>query len=183
MIAHGASAHPVQQEAPLSGFSQCHAAILSQLDALAELPELLAAAARARSVAAATLALFRGQVLDHHAEEENELFPAVLRSANPGEEYASVQALVQRLTAEHRTLEVLWKRVEGAVGAGAKGKPARIDSAAVAELVRSFGLHARFEEEEFLPLAEIILGRNGNHMAALGLALHMRHVPQPVGHI
>lgn len=183
MMAQSASAHPVQQEGPLSGFSRCHASILPQLDALAELPALLAAAARARAVATATLALFREQVLDHHAEEENELFPAVLRSAMPGDEYATAQALVQRLTAEHRTLEALWKRVKGAVGAAAKGKPVHIDSDAVAELVRSFSLHARLEEEEFLPLAETILGRNGNHMAALGLALHMRHVPQPVGHI
>ena len=35
----------------------------------------------------------------------------------------------------------------------------------------------------FLPLAERILGRNGNHMAALGLALHLRHAPQPIGYV
>ncbi len=43
--------------------------------------------------------------------------------------------------------------------------------------------HAQFEEQEFLPLARQILGRDGNHLAALGLALHMRHVPLPVGYI
>lgn len=30
-------------------------------------------------------------------------------------------------------------------------------------------------ETEFLPLSQTILGRNSNHMAALGLSLHMRH--------
>lgn len=183
MIAQPANQQPVRPEAPLGGFSQCHAGIISQLDALAELPALLTAASRARAVAAATLALFQKGVTEHHAEEENELFPAVLRSAEPGEEYERVSAIVQRLTSEHRSMEALWKRVESAVSAGAKGKPAQIDPAAVAELVRSCGNHARFEEEEFLPLADIILGRNGNHMAALGLSLHMRHAPQPVGHI
>ena len=175
--------HRVDHEAPLNGFSQCHAGILSQLDALADLPALAAAAARLRSVAASTLALFQHSVFEHHAEEEAELFPAVLRSAHPGDERDRVQALVERLTGEHRTMELLWKRVEPAVNAAAKGKPADVDVDVVAELVRAYGIHARFEEEEFLPLADTILGRNGNHMAALGLSLHLRHASRPVDHI
>jgi hemerythrin-like domain-containing protein len=174
---------PVDQDAPLNSFSQCHAGILSQLEAMAELPALVAAAARARSVAMSTLALFQDSVLEHHAEEESELFPAVLRSAHPGEERERVETIVQRLTGEHRTLEALWKRIEHAVNANAKGKPVEVDAAVVAELVCAYGVHARFEEEEFLPLADTILGRDGNHMAALGLSLHLRHATQPVGYI
>jgi len=174
---------PVDQEAPLNTFSQCHAGILAQLDALAGLPALVAAAAQARSVAASTLAMFQHGIFEHHAEEEAELFPAVLRSAHPGTERDRVQALVERLTGEHRTLEALWKRVEPALNATAKGKHADVDVHVVAELVRSYGMHARFEEEEFLPLSHIILGRDGNHMAALGLALHMRHSQLPPGHL
>jgi hypothetical protein len=173
--------HPIEK--PLHGFSQCHAGILSQLEALAGLPALLAAAARARSVAEESLLQFRDIVFEHHAEEESALFPAVLRSAHPGEEQELVQVLVMRLTREHRTLEALWKRLEPAVSAGARGKPTDIDTAVLDELVRSYTAHARFEEDEFLPLAQDILGRNGNHMAALGLSLHMRHVPPPVGYI
>ena len=34
------------------------------------------------------------------------------------------------------------------------------------------------------PLAERILGRNDNHMAALGMSLHMRHLhPRVIGYI
>ena len=43
-------------------------------------------------------------------------------------------------------------------------------------LVTEYQAHARYEETEFLPLSEKILSRNSNHMAALGLSLHMRHV-------
>jgi hemerythrin-like domain-containing protein len=170
----------VDIDAPLDAFSQCHSGILTQLDALAGLPALMAAAARVRSVAETTHALFQHAVLEHHAEEENELFPAVLKSAQP-EERDRVQGLVERLTAEHRTLEALWKRVEPAIAAVAKGKDVPVDSAMV--LLRAYEMHARFEEKEFLPLAASILGRNGNHMAALGLSLHMRHMPQPSGYI
>ncbi len=177
------TSHPsaLDPDAPLTVFSQCHAGIMAQLDALAGLPALIAAAEQARKVSADALELFRHGVFDHHAEEEEELFCAVMRSADAGHERDSVQAMVERLTHEHRSLEALWKRVEPALHAIARGKPGRIDSAAVAELVRSYGNHARFEEEQFLPLADTILGRNGNHMTALGLSMHMRHARTPVG--
>lgn len=54
---------------------------------------------------------------------------------------------------------------------------------AVKELVQAHTAHARFEEEQFLPLAQAVLSRNGNHMDALGLSLHLRHAPQLTGHI
>jgi hemerythrin-like domain-containing protein len=168
---------------PLNAFRQCHAGILSQLQVLGELPTLAAAGARARTIAADSLALFKHAVISHHAEEEGELFPAALRSAQPGSEHDLVQALVSQLTSEHRAIEALWKRVEPAISATAKGKDAGVDSAVVAELVHTYNAHARFEETQFLPLAETILGRNHNHMAALGMSLHARHVTIPPGRI
>ncbi|MEO7887729.1 MAG: hemerythrin domain-containing protein [Polaromonas sp.] len=168
---------------PLAGFSQCHFSIASRLQAFAELPALLAATAQARNVASQTLSLFKYAVASHHADEENELFPAVLRSAAKGEEADKVRALVERLVAEHRRIESIWKDLEPAVKAAAKNQPAELDLQAVEALVQAYLKHARFEEDEFLPLAEIILGRNGNHMAALGLSLHLRHAPMVVGHI
>lgn len=183
MNAQPAKSPPVDHEVPLNNFSHCHAVFLAQLNAMAELPELVAAAAKAREVARSTLEMFQGSVREHHADEENELFPAVLRSAHPGAESERVAALVRRLTGEHRALEALWKRLEHAVSANAGGKPVDIDAAVVSEFVTAFSLHARFEEVEFLPLADTILGRNGNHMAALGLSIHMRHAANPIGHI
>ena len=46
---------------------------------------------------------------------------------------------------------------------------------ALQAMVQRYQAHAKLEEQVFLPLAQTILGRNGNHMAALGLSLHMRH--------
>ncbi len=51
------------------------------------------------------------------------------------------------------------------------------------QLVRLYKAHVRFEEDEFLPLCETILGRNSNHMVVLGLSLHLRHAPPVAGHI
>ncbi len=178
------SAHdPGHSSEPLTGFSRCHLGILSRLQAFEELPALQAAAVQARTIANDTLALFHHGVVEHHADEERELFPAVLRSARRGPEAGEVQAMTQRLTAEHRHIEALWKQLEPVVKAVARLQPVDLDLDAVEELVHAYSTHARFEEEHFLPLAETILGRNGNHMAALGLSLHLRHAPQPAGYI
>jgi hemerythrin superfamily protein len=173
----------IATQSPIDSFSQCHAGIVSRLQAFAELPGLVAAAERARQVAASTLATFDPSVPDHHKDEEAELFPAVLHSAAPGEEHARVAAIVDRLVAEHRAIEALWKEIKPSLRSAAAGRQARVDEAAVAELVRAYTAHARFEETQLLPLAEEILGRNDHHMAALGLSLHMRHAPNVVGYI
>jgi hemerythrin superfamily protein len=169
-------------ETPLMSFTRCHLGIVTQLEGTARLPELVDIANHARQLAQTTLDLFRQTIIPHHAEEEAELFPAVLQSANAGERQA-VRGMIERLTAEHREVEVLWKRLEPAVRAAARGNRSEVDAEVMEEVVRAFLRHARYEETVFLPLAERILGRDGNHMAALGLALHLRHVPQVVGYI
>jgi hypothetical protein len=164
---------------PIAGFSRCHVGILGHLTALGGLPALLEPAARAREVAGETLRFFRAAVYEHHQEEERELFPAVLASATAGAEHEQVQAIVQQLAAEHREVEGLFERIEPALKKVAKGQDPGVAAdeltADIHRLVLQYEDHARYEENDFLPLAERILGRNSNHMAALGLSIHLRH--------
>lgn len=176
-------ASTVDTDAPLTNFSHCHEGILRRLSALDELPDLLAPAARARQVAEQSVGFFREAIFEHHQEEERELFPAVLASARPGEETDRVQALVRRLTHEHRMLEGLWKRLESDLKKVAKGQSTDLDVSALQRLVTDYAAHAAFEEAEFLPLSETILGRDSNHMAALGLSLHLRHLKPVTAYI
>jgi hypothetical protein len=171
----------VDLTSPLSEFSLCHAGIVAQLTALTALAAPLDAGVRIREVASGMLALFRGPVPEHHADEEKELFPAVVRSASAGDERNRLQAMVDRLTTEHRVVEALWEELEPAASAAARGKPATLDGAVAADLMQRYLDHAAFEEQTFLPLAKSILGRNGEHMAELGLALHLRRSSRPVG--
>ena len=179
----GMTTYPLDPARSLEAFSRCHDGIVEQLRTFSALPALVAAAERSRQVAAATLALFENGVLAHHGDEESELFPAVLRWAQPGAEQEKVKALTRRLVQEHREIENLWKRSRAAVAAVARGKLAGLEKGATMRLVQAYIAHARFEESEFLPLAEEILGRDGAHMAALGMSLHMRHAPHIAGYI
>lgn len=169
---------PSAGNGPLQDFSNCHVGIIEHFERLRRLPELLArdpGAAEARQTAADMRRFFREAVLEHHADEEKELFPAVARSAAAGAEAARAATLIDRLVAEHRRFEALWQRIDGDLKRLARGKPAALDAAVVDELAQAYVAHARFEEQEFLPLAAKILSKNDQ--SALGLSLHMRHTP------
>jgi hemerythrin-like domain-containing protein len=175
--------HAPSADAPIAGFSQCHLGIISHLDALGELPALMEPAQRARKLASEMLEFFDAVILEHHAEEERELFPAVLQSAVRGTERNQVQTMIERLTTEHRQIEAWWSHLKPQLKQIAKGHDTTLDTVAVQQMVGDYHAHAAYEEAEFLPLSQEILGRNHNHMAALGLSLHMRHVKPAVGYI
>jgi hemerythrin-like domain-containing protein len=166
---------PATDNAPIREFSQCHEGIVAQLEELARLPALARAAQQARHIAQNAEAFFRDVVLAHHKEEEEELFPAVLQSARAGAEHDKVALLVERLTQDHRDVERAWHDLAPGVHAVARGHDATLDADRMAAFVARYRAHAEHEESVFLPLSSAILGRNGNHMAALGLSLHARH--------
>ncbi len=170
-----------QQDEPIADFSQCHAGIFRKLDQLGELPALLEPAARAREVAEKSLEFFREAIFEHHLDEERELFPAVLASCKDDAERARVQSMNKRLTDEHRELEKIWKSLESGLKKVVKGQFGDVDLSQVMRLVNQYRAHAQFEEQEYLPLAQHVLGRDDNHMAALGMSLHMRH-QHPAGY-
>ena len=170
-------------DTPISHFSNCHLGIFAQLSRMGDLPALLGPAAQARRIAEESLSFFGKAMYSHHSEEEKDLFPAVHQSANAGAERLQVDGLVEQLTHDHRALEKLWESLEPGLRKVANGQNTTLDVLALQSLVQRYQAHARLEEQAFLPLAQNILGRNDNHMAALGLTLHMRHVPPFAAHI
>lgn len=167
---------------PLDSFSRCHQGIIARLEEAVELPQLAEAATRARAVASRLQKMFDEMVIKHHQEEEVELFPAVLRCAS-AQEYPLVKRLVAQLVIEHRAVESEWKQLQQQVRRLARGSDTALDGARMMRLVQLYLQHARTEEAEFLPLADGILRRNGDHLAALAVALHMRHMRPLAGHI
>lgn len=174
-------ATPAVLHEPVERFRGSHSDIVAGLHELRRLPALAQALKDARATAENTLALFEHCVVPHHVDEEQELFVAAVRSAADAAEKARVEDLVARLVKQHRQIEVLWADMRPTVVAIAAGKmlPAADFPGAVAKLVDTYLEHSRLEELVFLPLADEILARNPNHMAALDLSLHIRHVPMP----
>jgi hemerythrin-like domain-containing protein len=169
-----------EADTPLQDFSTCHVGFVTVLEAALGLPEMIVTAARSRSCAADMLKMFRNSLLAHHDDEERDLFPAVLRIAQPGEEADRARTMVAQLIREHREIAQLWKQLEPTVQAIAKGYLPPLDSALLHELVRRFNEHVRSEEEQFLPFAQEVLARQAEDIAMLGLALHQRHEAEEI---
>lgn len=162
----------------IASFSRSHVHIVENMNRLQVLPQQLAARgldAGVRATAAEVYRFFNDAVLEHHDEEERELFPSLKHSAAPGDEAGLVQSLVTRLEREHRELEALWDKLEPALRRLGRGKAAELDASGVEQLVSAYIAHARFEEAAVLPLADRIL-KSGDR-AALALGLAMRRLP------
>jgi hemerythrin-like domain-containing protein len=168
-------AHGVRMDQPIQDFSDCHVGIVGTLDDLRTLSLQHGPSSQRCDMAGRTLRFFRDVVMVHHNEEEVELFTAVLADATVGDEHEKVEALIRQLTGEHRRVESQYARLAPVLSAIENGGDVVLDAAAVSALADEYLAHARFEEDVFLPLAQAILGRNSDHMAALGLSLHIRH--------
>ena len=166
---------------PIADFSGCHSHIISRLQELADLPPLVDAAERSRNSAANLIRFFDDTVEHHHRDEERELFPAVLTSATPDSEVDRVRHMIDKLKAEHLSLESLWGRLRPRLRKAARGDLATLDMKLVEQFASAYHAHAQFEEQSFLPLAREILGRKDEDLAALGESLHLRRARRRPG--
>lgn len=146
--------------------------------------ELLPLFARMRELATLPPGLRRGDAAalarriddllsGHHEDEEAELFPSVAQAARPGRRRALALRLAARLMEDHRHLEGLWRCLRPLLLAGSE----HAVSALADDLAAAYRRHAAFEEERYLPFARRVMARKGNHLAAFGVSLHMRHLP------
>lgn len=159
---------------PIQGFSDCHVDIIAMLDQFTSLATGRLPVADRAQTANTLLHFFEHAIAAHHREEESELFSAVAADAVDGEERKTASSLIDHLTAEHRQIEAAYAALAPMLIAIEGGADVRLDGSAVGALVSAYLAHARLEEEAFLPLAQRVLARNSDHMAALGLSLHIR---------
>lgn len=165
-----------ESDNPLDDFSGCHEGIIENFRQLQQLVELTGQAemsSEIRQLANKLLTFFKEVVVEHHAEEEQELFTAVMDSALKGAEADQAKTCIDQLVAEHRQLESMWASIEPDIRRLSRGKVAKLDREQAQQLAQKYLAHAQFEEQFFLPLSARILSKND--LSALGLSLHMRH--------
>lgn len=159
---------------PTARFRGAHGDILAHIAVLRDLaspaePRDKEGAAKAKAL----IDFYRSAVIEHHAQEEQELFREMTMASKPGDERGLVESIIARLTSEHRSMEAKWAALEPELKKLAKGKPATLSPAAAEALVTAYEQHAQFEETVMLPLAEKMLC--DGDMAALDMALRLRH--------
>lgn len=170
----GYSAPAAGFEAPLEMLAGCHARIERQCATLRRLVPHLAehgADAQARTAASQVIRYFDTSARDHHADEEVDLFPALIESM-AGSDAVCLRELTAALTAEHRELETRWSRVRVGLEQIAAGEPVRLDAALVEDLVGLYERHLAREDDELLPMAARLLGEDA--IGQVGRAMRIR---------
>ncbi len=159
---------------PLEILRACHERILRNCALIGRIASHVAGKgldAEARQAAASVLRYFRTAGRDHHRDEEDDLFPALLHAA-PSHDHASVEALLARLRADHRVLDELWERVRVPLQAAAEGRALPFDESLVATLADAYDRHIAEEETVLFPLARRLL--SAQTLAALGESMAER---------
>ncbi|MHB8667301.1 MAG: hemerythrin domain-containing protein [Burkholderiales bacterium] len=161
-------------EAPLEMLAACHGRVERQCQTLQRLvPHLAANGAdqAAREAAQNVMRYFDTSAPHHHADEEEDLFPALLGSA-PENELAPLRDLIGALRAQHRELEQAWQQLRWKLEGVWLGTMRELDADEVQRLVELYRSHIAQEDEALLPAATRILGTA--QLDAIGRAMRAR---------
>lgn len=155
----GFSTSAAGAEAPLEMLSTCHERAGRQCATLKRLVPHLAANGtdeQARSAANNVMRYFDVSARDHHADEEQDLFPALLE-AMAGSDAVCIREMTDALTKDHRVHEVMWQGLREVLVRVAAGELALLDAAQVEAFTTEYARHIEREESELLPMAARLL--------------------------
>ena len=147
-------------EAPLEMLATCHDRAGRQCATLNRLVPHLAATGsddQARTAATNVMRYFDVSARDHHADEEEDLFPALLESM-AGSDAVCIRDWTGALTADHRAHEAMWQSLRDVLVRVEAGEAALLDAALVAAFTTEYARHIEREEGELLPMAARLLG-------------------------
>lgn len=170
----GHRAPAVGFEVPLEMLAACHGRMATQLATLRRLDAHLAAHGADRAAQQAATAVMRYFDLaapHHHADEEQDLFPALIESM-AGSDAVCLRELTVALTADHRTLETAWRRLRCGLQPLAAGDASVWCAADAADFIDLHERHIAREDAELLPVAQRLLG--DDELDRIGRAMRAR---------
>jgi len=140
---------------PLDMLAACHDRIEAQLCTLEKLIEHLAANGAdgaAREAAGQVMRYFDTAGVEHHRDEDEDIFP-LLRNLAAERERPEVSAIINGLEEDHATMEAQWSRLRARLQAVAGGEDARLDAEDVARFAWLYRRHMEKEAALVLPFA------------------------------
>jgi hemerythrin-like domain-containing protein len=161
-------------EAPLEMLAACHGRVERQCQTLLRLVPHLAANGpdqAAREAAQSVMRYFDTSARHHHADEEEDLFPALLQTASDAG-LTPLRELIDALRAQHRELEQVWGQLRRKLEGILIGTTSELAADEVGRLVELYRGHIACEEEELLPLAARLL--RDSQLDIVGRAMRLR---------
>ncbi len=162
-------------ETPLEMLEACHGRLQGQLETLARLAAWLPAHGgaddQAQQAASAVMRYFDLAAVNHHMDEEDDLFPVLLARVDASRR-AQLQALIDWILADHQRMFAAWALMRERLAAIAQGEAAELSAEQVEEFASRYHQHIAREESELLPYARELL--TDEDVAALSGAMVAR---------
>jgi len=158
---------------PIEMLKVCHERIATQcatLEKLATHLPLHGADEQARQAATNIMRYFDVAGPHHHADEEEDLFPMLIRAGRY--QVSSVADRIASLVNEHRSFEGAWTHLRTVLADIADGKTRLLEPVWVADFVGAYRSHIAIEESQIFPFAEACLDRS--QLARLSAAMVAR---------
>jgi hemerythrin-like domain-containing protein len=146
-------------ETPLEMLEACHGRLQGQLETLARLAAWLPAHGsdtQARQAATAVMRYFDLAAVNHHMDEEDDLFPVLLARVD-AQRRPTLQGLIDWILADHQRMFAAWAEMRERLAAIAAGEPAALTPAQVEAFAARYHHHIAREEGELLPYARELL--------------------------
>lgn len=174
---------PAGFDDPLEMLFGCHRRIEKQLETLKRLRIHLQEKgidAEATSAAESVLRYFRKAAVDHHADEEVDVFPAIEQRIDDATEAARFRDLRERLEADHERVDAAWTKVRKPLEGIAEGLMRTLPEPDVLALAALYSAHIHAEETELRAFFDRWLGPRDLEMLGRAMAAR-RNVPFPPG--
>ena len=156
----GQAATAADFDSPLALLADCHRRVERQCATLARLvPHLEANGSdtAASEAATAVMRYFDTAAPNHHADEEDDLFPALIESM-AGSDAVCLRKIIAALRADHGELDRHWAALRPVLAAVAAGQSATLSAEDVQGFADLYARHIAREEGELLPIAGRLLG-------------------------
>ncbi len=172
---------PAGFDDPLEMLLACHRRIEKQLETLKRLRAHLEAKGvdpEASTAAQSVLRYFGKSAVDHHQDEEHDVFPLLERRMGASGDALRFRTLRARLESDHRELEAAWHRLKKPLEGVAEGLMRALPEADVHAFAGAYASHILAEE---LALRELFQRWvSDRDREALGRAMAARrNVPYP----
>lgn len=144
---------------PIALLRACHIRIQQRCGLLDRIIEHLAAHGadeQARGACRQILHYFNTAGIHHHADEEENLFPAMLSACSP-QRRKSIARVIDDLNDEHVLMAAAWRALEPQLRAIEAGESAALNAAVVARFQRAYLDHIDKEETQAFDVAQRIL--------------------------
>lgn len=165
---------------PLEMLLTCHRRIEKQLQTLERLRVHLqthGVDADASSAAQALLRYFTHAAVDHHADEEDDLFPLLDRRITEERDRERFTSLRESLEGEHREVEAQWARLRKPLEGIGDGFTRSLGETDVRAFAEAYAKHIRIEEAALHEFFERWIGPEDR--AALGQSMSARRARKP----